>query len=64
VIVGVKPRLIGRDQLMRAMRAALGEALDNPIRIGGQRPEYMRLVAARRSARFGLRPCEGGTEEF
>jgi hypothetical protein len=39
VIVGMKPGLIGRAQLMRAMWAVLGEALDNPVRIIRQCPE-------------------------
>jgi hypothetical protein len=40
MIVGVKSRLIGRAQLMRAMRAELGKALDNPVRIVRQRPKH------------------------
>ncbi len=39
VIVRMKSGLIGRAQLMRAVWTALGKALDNPVRIGGQRPE-------------------------
>ena len=40
VIIGVNPGLIGGAQRMRAMRAMLGKAFDDPIRIGGQRPEH------------------------
>jgi hypothetical protein len=57
VIVGMKPGLIGRAQLMRAMWTALGKALGNPVQIGGQHPEDSQAApcaSSPRAARRGL----------
>jgi hypothetical protein len=63
MIVGVKRRLIGRAQLMRAMRAALGEAVDNLVRIVRQCPKNAGpALALLRRAPFGtvwLAPLRG-----
>jgi len=40
VIIGVKARLICRGQGVLAVRAPFRHALDNPVRIGGERPEH------------------------
>ncbi len=54
MIIGMKPGLTGRAQLMRAMRATLGDTLDNPVRIGGQRPKHPGpALALTRRAAFG-----------
>ena len=54
MVVSVKSELIIRAQLVRAMRATLGEALDNPVRIVGQRPEDAgSALALLRCAPFG-----------
>ena len=40
VIVSMIAGLVLRPERVLAMRAMLGEGLDDPVRIGGQRPEY------------------------
>ena len=46
VIVGVIAGLILRAERLRAMRAALGEGLDDPVRVGGKGPEDAGSVLA------------------
>ena len=54
MVASVKSELIIRAQLVRAMRATLGEALDNPVRLSGQRPEDAgSALALLRCAPFG-----------
>ena len=57
VVIGVKTGLIGRVRRMLAMRAALGEGLDDPVWIGRRTLETRRggpCAFSRRGARPGL----------
>jgi hypothetical protein len=55
MIIRMKAGLIGRGQRILAVRAAFRHAVDDPVRIGGERPEHPGAAVAlfRRDARRG-----------
>src|SRR5207245_7641397 len=68
VIISVKARLICRGQGVLAVRAPFRHALDNPVRIGGERPEHpgtaLSLFCRAALGAAGFRPCDGGIDEL
>ena len=68
VVISLKAGLVSSTQRMGAVRAGLRQAGHDPVGIVRQLAERagvaLRFFAARRSARLGLHPCEGGVEKL